>query len=522
MVRHAPTERGSHRLLRRAIALMGAGLLAVSPLSCRKAIRSERDASSVTIAVPDVSVLLPDVGDADFLVFLPLATLDKDGRPEGRLAERWEVSEDYREMTYYLRTDVRWHDGKPVTAHDVKFTLDLLSHPDVHEYVFDSVTVLDDSTIRIRSHEHSYMCDIAYFPMHSLEHLDPKDFWDWPFWREPKVGNGPYRFVRHVPQTMIEFKANPDYYRGKPTIERVVLKFVGQGGLTGARLTELLSGNVDVVPWASSADIPKLANDPRFQVYFREPFHAGASGIYWQHRHHLFRDPRVQRALTLAINRRDMLQVLNYPNDIPLFDGPITIRQLRQRQFPDPLPYDPEQSRTLLASAGWHDSDGDGVCEKQGQRFKFTACVPIEILQEKMPEYVQSELRHVGVQMDFKPMDFTTVWEKLDAGDFDAAFMVVQSRPSWYLSKFGKDSAVGYDNAQVIDLLEQALATADPGEQDQIHRELLRIFRIEQPLTYLGPHTGTFLVHRRIKGLSSPYRADPIVFMEDLWLEDQN
>ena len=147
--------------------------------------------STVTIAVSDVSVLLPDATDADFLVFLPLATLDENGELEGRLAKSWEHSPDYREWTYHLRTDVRWHDANPVTAHDVKFTLDLLSHPDVLEYPHLSATVLDDSTLTIsRSRQHSYQGDLVYYPKHLLEHLDPKEFWDWQFWREP-VATGP-------------------------------------------------------------------------------------------------------------------------------------------------------------------------------------------------------------------------------------------------------------------------------------------------------------------------------------------
>lgn len=119
--------------------------------------------STVIIAVSDVSVLLPDETYADFLVFLPLATLDENRELQGRLAKSWEHSDDYREWTYHLRTDVRWHDGMPVTAHDVKFTLDLLSHPDVLEYPHLSATVLDDSTVTIiSSREHRYQPDIVW------------------------------------------------------------------------------------------------------------------------------------------------------------------------------------------------------------------------------------------------------------------------------------------------------------------------------------------------------------------------
>ena len=84
-----------------------------------------------------------------FVMFLPLVSFNESGKVEGRLAERWEHSPDYREWTLHLRTDVRWHDGVPFTAHDIKFSMEL------HEFyypptLFEAITVLDDSTLTIR------------------------------------------------------------------------------------------------------------------------------------------------------------------------------------------------------------------------------------------------------------------------------------------------------------------------------------------------------------------------------------
>ena len=124
--------------------------------------------------------------------------------------------------------------------------------------------------------------------------------------------------------------------------------------------------------------------------------------------------------------------------------------------------------------------------------------------------------------MAIQTMDGTVVWARLEAGEFDAAFMVVQSGPHWYQRYFGADSPLGYSNPKVIKLIDQAIATADPNEEDRIYHALMGIFRAEQPITYLLPWTYTFLVHRRIQGLSTPFRADPLAIMEDLWLEDEN
>ena len=472
-----------------------------------------------TVIVPygdDERVLNPYFDmPAQFLVFLPLVTRNEHGELEGRLAKSWEHSPDYREWTYHLRTDVRWHDGVPVTAHDLKFTLDLLARPDVLSFgsgMFESITVLDDSTVRVRYPGALFSFDwwVVYYPKHLLENLDPKEFSDWEFWTHP-VGNGPYRYVRHVPKTMMEFEANPDYYKGKPKIDRVVLKFTGE-----ARLTELLSGNVDAIMEFNSTEIPKLGADPRFRVYHWPSITARA--IYWQNDHPLFRDPRVRRALTLAINRRELLQVLNLPENFPIVDGPYTERQLLRGELPEPLPYDPARARTLLDAAGWRDRDGNGVRDRDGQEFRFTAIV-FGGWQE-MAVYVQDQLRRVGVQMALQTLEAGIVQGRVRIGEFEAAFTWARYFPGILKHEFGEDAPIGYKNAQVVKLVDRVAVTADPDARDRIFRELTEIFRADLPVTTLFPSPKTTVAHRRIQGLSTPFRADPVWYMEDLWLEE--
>lgn len=286
------------------------------------------------MAVPDVDAVKPDNWDLDFLTFLPLAKQNGRGELEGQLARSWEHSPDHREYTYHLRTGLRWDDGKPVTAHDVKFTIDLLTHPDVAEYGGIAATVVDDSTVRISAPNPGYIDDITYFPRHVLAGLDPKRFWQWEFWTRP-VGNGPFRFARYVPNTLLELESNPRYFADKPKIERVILKFVGEAGLT-----ELLAGSADIAE-GNLTHMPRVARDGRFHVYSRGS--PGARAIYWKTDHRLFADVRVRRALTLAIDRAQLLQLLNLSAALPITDGVHTPRQFRRREWAEPLPYDPEQ-----------------------------------------------------------------------------------------------------------------------------------------------------------------------------------
>lgn len=501
---------------RRHFMRMCAGCLALAAIDCRR--RGDpayARRSTLVMGVNRMEDVTPVATPIAFLRFPRLAALDENGDLEPRLAQSWEHSPDYREWTYHLRTDVRWDDGKPVTAHDVKFTLDLLGHPDVAAFSVESAAVIDDFTVKIRKGGILfYQDDMVFYPKHVLEHLDPKNFWDWAFWLQTPASAGPYRFARYVPETMMEFEANPRYFRGKPKIERLVLKFVGQAGLT-----ELLNGNIDVGLDGQPAQIPFVEKDPRFRLYHR--VNAGVRAIYWKCDHPLLHDVRVRRALTLAIDRRELLGVLHLPSDLPISDGMFTIRQFMRRQLPEPLPYDSGQSRALLEAAGWKDRDGDGVREREGRPFRFTALVRGIQGYDRLAVYVQAQLRQVGVQMEVQILDPAALDARRTAGDFEAIFSLHQPVPDYQPQHFGRNNPNGYRNPEVVRLIDQAMATADPDQLDHTYRALTEIFRADLPMTRLVPNTVTAFVHRRVGGLSTPNRARPDQYIEELWLDGE-
>ncbi|MHC4488597.1 MAG: ABC transporter substrate-binding protein, partial [Planctomycetota bacterium] len=452
-----------------------------------------------------------DAGGNQFLVFIPLVDEDEEGQLQPRLLERWVHSNDYTEWNFYLRKDVRWHDGEPVTAHDVKFTLELITDPNVgYDYrFFEEITVIDNFTCRIRSNRPFNPLDqyswYEICPKHLLEGLDPKEFGSWKFWAQP-VGNGPYRYVRHVPKTMVELEVNPDYYLGKPKeIERVVLKFGGDP------LIELLSGNVDAVKYLPPLEAVKIAKDPRFNMYHE--FRLGnVFTIMWNHQNHLFRNPAVRRALTLAINRRELHQVLNLPDKTPIFDVPITRGLFHRGEMPEPLPYDPEQAKRLFDEAGWFEVEKDGVRENNGREFRFSLLVIAE--QTLGAVYIQDQFRKVGIRMEIFTMDRSAVGARRRSGEFDACLFNFQLND--YKWDFG-----GYDNPEFKRLLEAWYSAPTPDEKDIAIRKLWPIYRTDVPFTFLYPLVRLNIVHRRIRGLKSPNRADPCRFMEHLWIEEE-
>jgi peptide/nickel transport system substrate-binding protein len=505
--------------------LVGALTVVFGALGCRAGDeRGEADGSTLTVLLQaDERLFAPywSIG-SQFLMFLPLNTFDERGEIVGRLAHSWEHSPDLRTWTFYLRSDVKWHDGVPVTAHDVKFTIELSAHPDVlfedtwHDLV--AITVPDDTTLTI---EYSRPKDArntwaVYYPKHHLEGLDPKKFWEWDFWTRP-TGNGPYRYVRHVPKTMVELEANPDFYRGKPKIERLIFKFGGSMGIA-----ELLGGNVDVLTWVNQADLPKLANDPRFEVYYSIwPDVSWLTVIFWNQEHPPFRDVRVRRALTLAIDRRELVRALNLPDDLMLTEVIFTPRQYWGGKLPAALPLDTARANRLLEQAGWVDNDADGVRDRNGDPLSFGAIVSSGNVRERAAIYVQAALKRIGVDMELHALE-NRIWrQRLRSGEYEAAFAPLYNAIDGHLQWFGPESPIGYDNPHVARLLASVKETADPNEIDRIYGELMPILRKELPVTILFPAVESYVAHRRLRGLQSPYRGDPIHFMEDLWIEEQ-
>lgn len=472
------------------------------------------------------------------LIFLGLGAVNEQGVLVGRLAERWEHSEDYRTWTLYLRKNIKWHDGIPFTAHDIKFTIDLWKHPDVMFYAglpIGSVEVLDDYTYTITyvkppTFEFNWMPGNwnVFYPKHLLENLDPKDFDNWDFWSHP-VGNGPFRFVRHVPQTIVELEANPDFYLGKPKIDKLIIKLGSRisdltESLSGMGLTELLSGNVDAINYLPLADVAKLLKDPRFRIYYEIWDDIGfPQVILWNQKNPLFKDKKTRQALTLAINREEIPKILNMATDIPIMDTIYTERQYWRKELPEPYPFDPERAKMLLDEAGWDDKDENGILERAGKEFRFKTLVRKKW--EPAAVYVQSNLIKVGIRMEILTIKRELMLERVFSGNFDAAIDYIWTGTTGskvsVANYIGKDSTLGFDNDRVAELLAASEMTMVPDERDAAYREIMPIIQEEQPWTYLVLNVITYVAHRRVKGLSTPFRANPVWNAEFLWIEEE-
>ena len=487
--------------------------VALTNIQCaRDGRETETDGPTLTIHVPDQDErVLGPLGLKWFLVFLGLA-VDPEGTddPQPRLLDRWEHTPDYKEWTVHVRDDVRWDDGVPVTAEDVKFSLELWTDPEILYELrwFEKITVLDSHALQITFKEPVSATIFVYnwlaiLPKHLLDTLDVKQIYSWPFWIQP-VGNGPFRYVRHVPKTMTELEANPDYYAETPKVPRIVLRYGGNP------LIELLSGNVDIVSSITPLQVVQLAAEPRFRIYHTVDYqHAVA--IVWNHRNPLFHDADVRKALTMSIDRRELHRILNYPDDIAIFDVPAKKRHHLQGMVPDPLPFAPDRAAPLFARAGWIDTDNDNILEKNGQEFRFTLSTTAK--ESAQAVYIQDQFRRVGIRMEISTYDRSALIQKTREHNFDAAIQTYN-----YIEQFGEFRVSGYENPEISRLRDAAWFTIDQSDVDKYMGELWQIFGTEIPITYLHPQLQYLAAHRRVRGLQNNRYLFAIV--EHLWIED--
>ncbi len=327
------------------------------------------------------------------------------------------VSEDGRTITIRLREGVRWHDGRPVTAADVRFTYDAIMNPKntidtryPYEDYIESIDTPDDLTVVIHFKQPfaGWWTMFPYvLPQHLLGDLESLDNAD--FNRAP-VGFGPFKFKEWVSGDHIALEKNPDYWRGAPKLDFVYIKIVPSSQAQMAAIQA--GGQVDIGVFHSYDEVPVLkalgtVDVKAIEYAYNEHYFFNLDP---KTGHPAFQDARVRRAIAMSIDRAQitetLLQGLTQPART-FWDG----TAYANKQIPL-IPFDPKAAAALLDEAGWIDHDGDGIRDKDGVKFSFVHMTTAgRKIREDAQVAVQQMLKDQGIDMVIENVPYDLFFE---------------------------------------------------------------------------------------------------------------
>lgn len=427
-----------------------------------------------------------------------------------KMADRWEISPDRRQFTFHLREGIRWHDGIPVTIEDILYSYQRIMAPQVdapHLRVYyqeiEKVEKIDDRTVRFTYKRPYFLAlefcgTISIIPKHLYD--NGEEFNSHSQGRRP-IGNGPYRFVRWETGKKIVIERNEDYW-GKsigrtPDIRGISFEVVSEDTVA---LQILKKGGLDFaglrpIQWVRQTDSQKF--NEHFKKY--EFYTPGYSFIAWNMRRPYFSDKRVRHAMTMLVNRENILKKLNFGLG-EIVTGPFYAKSQDYNPEIKPIPYNPGEARGLLKEAGWEDHDGDGILDKNGVPFRFEFLIASgRRFAERLASILKEDLKKAGIEMEIRQLEWALFVKNLDDRKFDAVTLGwvfgVEQDPYqvWHSSQAEKGSNfVGFKNSEADRIIEEGRQEFDRKSRAALYQKLHTIIDDVQPYTFL--YTSPYLV----------------------------
>jgi peptide/nickel transport system substrate-binding protein len=459
-----------------------------------------------------------------YVLLMPLVQLGAELQPEPWLARSWDLNADSSQIVFHLRDDVKWQDGQPVTAADVAFTFRKAKDRDLdfpnRAYFdrWDSVRVEDPHTVRFWLRPYSQFMfgwsQVAIVPEHVLGSVPDSAMAAAAFNSASPVGDGPFRFVSHRQGDRWVFEANSDFpaeLGGRPRVDRLVYRIVPD---ENTELTELQRGDVDLYLKLPPGQLSRARADTSLAVLtFPSPSYAF---VAWNTRRPLFSDERVRRALTMAMNRGQILQTVQAGLG-SVATGPLGPWHWAYDTAWRPIPFDPDSARALLAAAGWKDTDGDGVVDRDGRPFRFELFTNQSQVRRDISVMLQSDLAKVGVALVPRSLEMAALGQAVQSRKrpFDAFLlswtedMVIDDRDYWACDR--RDEPLqfsGYCDPALDAVMDSIPRALDPDRKRRLLRRYAEMVEKAQPYSFLYNEDGAVALRRSLRGVVVDVRGE--------------
>jgi peptide/nickel transport system substrate-binding protein len=449
------------------------------------------------------------------LIYNGLVKYDTDLSVIGDLAESWDISKDGLVITFHLRKGVKWTDGVEFTAEDVMFGFNTITDektPSAYKEDFLQVKkaeVMDRYTFRVTYGKPfapalTSWQSLVVLPRHLIE---GRDITKSEMTRNP-VGLGPYKLVKWVSGQELVLETNKDYFEGRPYIDRYIYKVIPD---PATMFLVLKTGEVDMmgltpIQYTKQTDTAFFKRN--FQKYRYPAF--SYTHLAFNQKHPWFSDKRVRQAMAYAIDKNEIVDVVLFGLGSPA-TGPYVPNTWPYNPNVKKYDYNPEKAKELLKEAGWQDTDGDGILDRDGKPFRFTILTNAgNNLRKNTATIIQSRLEQIGVKVMIRTVEWSTfVNQFIDKKRFEAVLLGwsigldADQYDIWHSSKTKEKELnfISYSNPEVDELLEKGRRTFDIDERKKAYFRIQEVLAEEVPYIFLYVPDATPIVHARIKGI---------------------
>jgi peptide/nickel transport system substrate-binding protein len=394
----------------------------------------------------------------------------KDSSPVPGLADSWEHSKDGLTWTFHLNEDATWQDGKPVTSEDVAYTFNRILEEEQGLFIdyvrqIDKIETPDKHTVVFTTKKPSVQMLSMYvyiLPKHIWEKVPPDETKTFP--NQPAIGSGPFQAVEWKKGQYARLKANPDYFRGPPKFDEIIFQFYDNDD---TMVQALKNGDVDYIAGIPIYLFKSLQNqegivtnsapDPGFtelgfNLYEPSPelvedFDAPKTTTG----NPALLDPRVREAINWAIDEDALTEKVLRGEGVPGSTlVPPVLAKYHLKLDPSELQgFDIQRSRELLKQAGWEDTDGDGIVDKNGEDLELRLFVRSEN-KDSITEgqYIEGWLEEAGIGLETKALGDTALTDAIYAADYDMFIWAWSSDadPDFILSVLTCDQIMGWSD----------------------------------------------------------------------------
>ncbi len=449
----------------------------------------------------------------DTLVFLDAES----GKFVPGLAERWEISSDGLQYTFYLRNDVRFHDGTPFNAQAVQDNLDYILDPDNHSQKaatmlgpLNRTEILDEYTIAIVLDEpFAPLLDSlsqVYLGMASPEALDQ---WGPSEYQFHQVGTGPYRFIEYIPNDHITLERNPDYAWGptiydnaNASIDQIVFYFYEDAA---SRSFALERREVDILGEIPPHEADRLASSTDFSLspiaipgqplqYF---FNTTASPTD---------DLRVRQALLLAVDKKTIVLTV-FGSQSPISNSPLSQAGFEWISELPPSTHNLEAARQLLEDAGWILESQEPYRKRDGEPLVIKLIAPPWGSNSEVAQLLKTSWETIGIDVELTiAPGFGTLKEVQSSGDYHAiGINFFGTDPDLLRSFYASDGFynwTGYSDPEIDQMLNEAAhASLAPDRREELYNQIVQAITDNALVLPIRDYVNLVVFHQRIEGL---------------------